>query len=120
MNNAPTNDITSISLQVQTIGQFVKLSKGQAALLKAMRNCVKENKSISWDLLVNIFYDNVSKIQNHYYQPTYQDIKECYAAQNSTWQYSVRPRIRQWFVSTIGILVIKNQLVVIPTIDINE
>lgn len=130
MTNAITKDITEVGLQISTIGQFIKLTKGQAALLKAMRDCVKEGKAISWDILVDIFYNNVSKISSDYrwvggfmngHKEYFDhDIMECYKSNNSQWLYSIRPRVRQWFVSTIGILVIKNQLIVIPTIDINE
>lgn len=122
-------DITKQALQIQTVGQFVKLTKGQSALLKAIRRCVENQKSITWDVLVDIFYDNVSKegrdwqakwaldLSGYSKKWTVYDIKTEYAKGSSVWQYHIKPRIRQWFVSTIGILVVKNQLIVIPTIE---
>jgi hypothetical protein len=130
MSEELVKDISNIALRIQTFGQFVKLTKGQSALIREMRDCVKNKKSISWDILVDLFYNNVSTTQsgykyvgiypNNHREDFYYDIKEEYALQSFTWQYYIRSRVRQWFVSSIGILVLKNQLVVIPTIEIDE
>lgn len=117
-------------LQISTVGQMVKLTKGQSALLKAIRACVQDGRPINWDLIVNLFYHNVSKVgRDWHYVGSYPygskewfifDIMEEYKAQSSKWQYNIRGRVKQWFVSTIGVLVIKNQLIVIPTIEMEE
>lgn len=128
--NSVTRQING--LQIQTVGQFVKLTKGQVGLLILMRDCVKNSTSISWDSIVTCYYNNVSKkmTERQYLgdymegRPRYEyreyDVLDVHKEQGARWLYTVRPRIRQWFVSTIGILVIKNQLIVIPTIDIND
>lgn len=119
-------------LQVQSFSPRVRLTKGQSALLKSIRKCVEGGTSISWDIIVDIFYNNVNKVarDSRYigsyldgtgrYEYFNVDIKKAYEAQNSKWQYCIKPRVRQWFVSSIGILVVKNQLIVIPTIEIDE
>jgi len=122
-------DISKQSLQISAIGR-IKLTNGQSALLNAIRNCVSNQTSLSWDIIVDCYYNNICKIQRkwkflndipndlrkEYYNS---DIKEHYYKQDSTWQYTIKPKIRQWFVSTIGILVVKNQLIIIPTIEID-
>lgn len=126
--NELQKDISGQALQIQTISK-IRLTKGQSALLNAIRQCVQTNKSISWDIIVDCYYNNVSKIRKDYRyigdwnnrQREYftYDIYDQYKDQNSNWQYVLKPRIRQWFVSSIGILVIKNQLIIIPTIEMD-
>lgn len=128
--NELQKDITHQALQINT-GVRVKLTKGQSALLKAIRMCVSENKPLAWETIIHCFYDNVSQEgrdwnanwnieRTGYNKDWYRyDIMDAYKANNSHWQYHVKPRIRQWFVSTIGILVIKNQLIIIPTIEMD-
>lgn len=122
-------DISKRALQIQTFSR-PKLTKGQTYLLKEIRNCTEKQTSLNWDIIVNCFYNNVSKeckdwkwanaTAGDYSREWYKyDILECYEQQNSKWQYTIKPRIRQWFVSTIGILVIKNQLIIIPTIEMD-
>jgi hypothetical protein len=131
MEQSLQRDISASALHINTIGQFVKLTKGQKGLLSLMRTCVKEQRTFSWEELVHCYYDNVRqeyedwKWVNHdkdnrerrWY--TY-DIMESYKANDYHWTYKVRANIKSWFVSTLGILVIKNQLIVIPTIDIEN
>lgn len=119
-------------LTLATVSPAVKLTRGQTALLKEMRASVESGKPIGWETIVNVFYNNVrktvgdSKYVGSYAEGTgrYEyfrvDIIEAFKEQTSRWQYTIRPRIRQWFVSTIGILVLKNQLIVIPTIELPE
>jgi len=128
--NELQKDITKQALQINSVLR-VKLTKGQSALLKAIRMCVAENKPLSFEIIFNCFYENVSKEgrdwkanwnidRTGYNKEWYRyDIMDAYKEGNSLWQYHVKPRVRQWFVSTIGILVVKNQLVIIPTIEID-
>lgn len=127
--NELQKDISNQALQINAIGR-VKLTNGQSGLLKAIRNCVQNKTSLNWDIIVDVYYENVSKNQRSWkfandspkdYTREWflSDIKECYIRQDSKWQYTIKPKIRQWFVSTIGILVIKNQLIIIPTIEMD-
>lgn len=124
-------DITKSALQISSLGQLVKLSKGQAGLLRLMRLCVKEQRTFSWDELVVCYYQNVREEgedwkwlnadkDNRERQWYSYDIMQSYKANDYHWKYKLRGAIKSWFVSTIGILVIKNQLIVIPTIDIEN
>jgi hypothetical protein len=128
--NEVARDISNSTLSISTIGQLVKLSKGQDALLKLIRESVANNKSIDWDVLVECFYHNVSKtiskwkwanmeIRNDFSRTYYDlDLLDEYKKNSSSWHLYGRGRVRQWFVSTIGILVVKGQLFVIPTIEL--
>ena len=119
--NQLVKDISKEALQISSLDTRPKLTKGQSGLLKILRSCVLQNSPISWDLICKCYYDNVRSTHTNYYMGQYTnlDILEQYRKQTLTWQYWIRPKIRQWFVSTIGILVIKNQLIIIPTIEID-
>lgn len=121
-------DISGSALQVQTTGQFVKLSKGQVALLDLLRTCVATGTPLTWDLLVLCYYTSVAQRakdwrwdhvngRKEYYD---YDIMEVYEEQGAKWTYYVRGRIRTWFMSCIGSLVLRNELIVIPTIKLPE
>lgn len=130
MESGLQRDISNTGVQLRTFGQMVKLSKGQSGLLRVMRECVEKNKSLNWDIIVMTYYKNVRSYQSdtrwvgehpNRKQEWFQyDIWEAYKDQGAKWRYTLRSRIKQWFVSSIGILVIKNQLVVIPTIEVGE
>lgn len=121
-------------LQIHAVNK-VKFTKGQVGLLKVIKDCIANNKPLDWDIIVDCYYNNVRKtsFQRYYkyiqasggelhghYEGREVDVKVCYAEKDSHWQYTLRSLIRQWFVSTIGILVIKNQLIVIPVINIED
>lgn len=114
------------SLQIQTYGGLTKLTTGQASLLKTITQAISNNRSLTWDDIVNAYCKGVRRkytggyyregIKNYLYEDI--DIKQEYEKLSSCWVYSLRPLIKQWFLTTIGTLVIKNQLAVIPLIEI--
>jgi hypothetical protein len=130
--NGVVKNISALSI-VMT-GQLPRLTKGQSALLKLIRECVYKTTPLSFDLIVDVYYYNVRKTfslgegwhrtdPNDYRSGRYSeyikyDILECWKKQEKL--YYFRSQVRQWFMSNIGILVIKNQLVIIPTIDLGE
>lgn len=138
--DAVAKDISKIGLQIST-NQKIKLTKGQSALLKAIRECVTSEKPLDWSIIIDSYGIGVRKTypkkeyktmediisidgtrywQSGYYEQTgdFYTIKEEYLNDTNTWRYTLRGLIRSWFLATIGILVIKNQLIVIPTIEI--
>jgi len=118
------------ALSIQTTGQIPKFTKGQSSLLKLIRECIDKKQPLTFDLIVWTYYDNVRKqfTKRHYagqdahghstYSYSHHDILESWREQKDLWYF--KALIRQWFISNIGILVIKNQLVIIPTIDLGE
>lgn len=121
------------ALSIETTRQIVTLTKGQRALLKIIRDCVENKKHLSFDLIVEAYYHNVRKVfyighgwhcpngdyrSGRYAEYSKHDILECWNKQEKVWYF--KSAVRQWFVSNIGILVVKNQLVVIPTIDLGS
>lgn len=103
------------------------MTKGQQALLDVIRKCVEEKKSFTFDMVVSVYYYNVRS--QYWKSDTYDyvnsrwnkkphDILKSYKKGIDGWFYKMQ--IRQWLVSNIGILVLKNQLVIVPTIDLGE
>jgi len=127
-----SNDLSNHALQIASQGQLVKFTKGQKALLEYMKLCVKNKKPLSWDIIVRCFVENVNAtyLEKEYlgrgedgmykYHWVRKNIIDAYNENNNDWKYGIRSRVKQWFVSTIGILVIKNQLIVLPVINIEE
>lgn len=117
--NGLIKDISKESLHLETFNNHPRLTKGQQALLKAIRDCVSKSIPISWDIIVDCYYYNCRKKGKEWWGSRQEyDILEHYKLQGSKWQYTIRPTIRQWFVSSIGILTIKNLLIIIPTIEL--
>jgi hypothetical protein len=118
------------ALSIHTTGQIPKFTRGQSALLKLIRECIERKQPLTFDLIVLTYYNNIRKqfSKRHYigsdeyghsrYSYSDHDILESWREQKDLWYF--KALIRQWFISTIGILVIKNQLVIIPTIDLGE
>jgi|SRR5215217_2306675 len=114
------------SLQIQTYGQMAKLTRGQHVLLKTITHKVFNKQSMTWDDIVDAYCKGVRDMYTggNYRETTrmyeYNEvlIKDEYKKQSVCWTYTLRGLIKQWFLLTIGALVIKNQLVVIPLIEI--
>jgi hypothetical protein len=130
MNIVPINNLNNYAVQVATTGQLVKFTKGQKGLLNTLKLCVESKKTLSWDIIVNCYYENVRKTfddyeyvgqfnDRHRQSYTY-DVLDSYKKQDFHWTYQVRGRVKQWLLSTIGILVLKNQLLILPIINIEE
>lgn len=116
------------SLQIAT-GKRPLMSKGQNALLKIMFDCVRNNEALTFEQLVYCYAENVN---SEIYCPdwyTYPNIFvtkqkpfnviEAYLTQHPVWFKKIRDNIKSWFVSAIGLLVIKGYLRVLPAIDID-
>lgn len=107
-------------LQVLTQNQLVKLSKPQNGLLNLITDAVVNNKIISMDEIV---YCYCKFVRHNYYHPweaietEYIILKE-YKKQSHVWTYRLRGLIKSWFVNTIGTLVLKGKLIVLPIIEI--
>lgn len=124
------------ALSIETTSQIPSLTKGQKALLFLIRSRVEGGKALDFESILMVYYNNVRKTfsrgigwtytRNEDGSPTYGsgryaeyiqfDILECWKKQEYLFEF--KPQVRQWFVSNIGILVIKNQLVIVPTIDL--
>lgn len=115
--NAIQKDISHLTLQIIQNDNKERLTNGQKALLNVIKDCVEKKIPISFDLIVAIYYTNISTTQKTWSGGKY-DIMQEYINKTTVFQYYCRPKIKTWFVQNIGILVIKNELIVIPTIDI--
>lgn len=116
------------SLQIST-GKRPLMSKSQHALLKQLFDCIKSEQPLTIEHLVYIYAENVSReIEfsrnwGRHYEGVITGIKygviECYLNDNIAWQRKIKGLVKSWFVSAIGLLVIKGYLKVVPTIDID-
>ena len=120
--------MTEQTLQINT-GRRPLMSKAQNALLKQLFDCIRANEPLTLEHLVFIYANNVkSEIEFHIYWDRHiegvnmlkkHNIIDCYNANNLCWQKKIKDLIKSWFVSAIGLLVIKGYLKVVPTIDID-
>lgn len=116
------------SLQIAT-GKRPLMSKSQHALLKQLFDCIKSEQPLTIEHLVYIYAENVCcEIEiNAWWGRNIEGVKcgvkhgviECYLNDNLAWQRKIKGLVKSWFVSAIGLLVIKGYLKVVPTIDID-
>jgi hypothetical protein len=116
------------ALSIQTTSQLISLTKAQKALLKTVTDCIKNKESLTMDKIVDVYYHNVRKIhlqeygwsleKRKYMHMQELDVMEEYKKNTGNWTYGIRSKVRQWFISNLGILVVKNQLIVVPVINI--
>jgi len=114
------------SLQIQTYGQMVKLTKGQKGLLDVITKRVLSKETLTWDDIVDTYCNCIRKTytggyyseRTRTYAYTDKNIKEEYKNYSYCWSGTLRPLIKGWFLTSIGTLVIKNQLAVIPLIEV--
>lgn len=108
------------SLQIQTFGQLVKLTYAQRTLLETITTLVVKNQSLTWDIIVKTYCKGVRseyQVWENRDWVTY-NIQYEYRKQSVKWTYTIRGLIKGWLLNTIGTLVIKNQLAIIPLIEI--
>lgn len=88
-----------------------------------MFDCVRSNEALTFEQLVYCYSENVNGviIQWAGYGPTQikHNVLESYQSNTAYWQRKIKPLIKSWFVSAIGLLVIKGYLTVLPTINID-
>lgn len=116
------------SLIINT-GKRPLMSKSQYALLKILFDCVTKQDELTLEHLVYIYAENVTrKIElSPYWGRNIEGVKcvvkysviECYLEDNIAWQRKIKGLVKSWFVSAIGLLVIKGYLKVLPNIDID-
>ena len=107
-----------------------RLTKGQDTILNALHFCLKENKPLNWDLMVEIYSkaNNYPKevSENAFDRTTrewkcrmvHKDIIKIYKENGDDWIYAFKPRIRQWFATNIGSMVLKGSILALPIIEI--
>lgn len=116
------------SLQIST-GKRPLMSKSQHELLKTMFDCIKNQKELTLEHLVYIYAKNVTceiKLSAYWGRNIHgvqcevkHNVIECYLKDNLAWQRKIKGMVKSWFVSAIGLLVIKGYLKVLPNIDID-
>lgn len=113
-------------LQIQ--GRERTLTKGQKALLSTIEKCIQFKKPLDWDLIVLVYTENVRSqyrkdldynFETRRYQ-TYvmKDILPEYQKLTPEWTYGLRINVRQWFLTNLSVLILKNKLIVVPIMSI--
>lgn len=105
-----------------------EMSKGQQLLLTTMMDCCKKKTPLLFEDIVIAYYVGVKKTL---IWANYEDDKRWgngphkeydilveFGKQSYIWHRKIRDLIKSWFVSAIGLLVIKGWLKVLPVIDI--
>jgi len=124
------------TLQLHTTATLPKLNNGQKGLLKLINECVSINKPCDFEDVVKCYCKFVRKtyyrerrkfitLQDGRYQSVHDkydefDVYSSFKSQNFIWTYHLRALIKQWFIGTIGNLVLKGQLLILPIIQIPD
>lgn len=107
------------------------MSNGQKLLLESMCKCVKNKTPLLFEDIVICYYLGVKKtlrwanyeLENGRMQIVGHhkdfDILVEYEKNSYIWNRKIRDLIKSWFVSAVGLLVIKGWLTVLPTITID-
>lgn len=110
------------SLQLNT-GKRPLMSKSQNGLLKLMFDCVRSGEALTFEQLVYCYAENVNSEIKQWggYGPDFKNhnIIDNYKNDTFIWNRKIKPLIKSWFVSAIGLLVIKGYLKVLPVINID-
>jgi hypothetical protein len=108
-----------------------EMSKGQKLLLEKICKCIRDKEPLIFEDVVMCYYAGVKKTL---FWANYQldqgqmcsvgmhrnyDILHEYETNSYIWNRKIRDLIKSWFVSAIGLLVIKGWLTVLPVITID-
>lgn len=109
-------------LQLLTQNQLVPINKAQQGLLNLIIDAVDAKKVITMNDIVNCYCVHV---RSNYYHPwdaknIEYKVKDEFKKQSYVWTYRLRALVKQWFVGTIGTLVLKGKLIVLPIIEIED
>ncbi len=109
-------------LQLITQNQLVTLSKPQNGLLSLIIDAINNKNAITMHDIVDCY---CKYIRCNYYDPWDAEskeymIKEEFKKHSHVWTYRLRSLIKSWFVNTIGTLVLKGKLMVLPIIKIED
>lgn len=105
-----------------------KMPLSQVNLLKVINSTIENKASVDWGIMVKWYTRSV-----HQYHSTYGwhekegkkilgmyqvDIDHEYEINSWIWTYEIKNKVKSLFIQSIGSLVIKNKLLVIPIIEI--
>jgi hypothetical protein len=108
-----------------------EMSKGQQLLLTTIMECIKNQKPLLFEDVIVCYYLGVKKTIFWANYELYNgsmcsvghhkeyDILSEHEKDSYIWNRKIRDLIKSWFVSAIGLLVIKGWLTVLPTIKID-
>lgn len=107
-------------LQILTQNQLVPISKGQNALLNLITDCVTNKTVLTMAEIVDCYCRCVRK--NYYHpwdaKPIEYMVRDEFKKQSHVWTYRLRGLIKAWFINTMGNLVLKGKLIVLPIIEV--
>jgi len=106
-----------------------EMSKGQQLLLTTIMECVKNQKPLLFEDVIICYYLGVKKTlvwadyesEKRWGSGPHKeyDILSEHQKDSYIWNRKIRDLIKSWFVSAVGLLVIKGWLTVLPTIKID-
>jgi len=125
MSNIITLNGKAISLM--SVGINNQLNVKQQALLKVLHKCLKSNIPLNWNSMVKFYIKSVDSEYSTYdwnrktqqYEVISYSVAKVYKSQDDTWTYGLKPRIRQWFATNMGSMILKGSILALPVIEIN-
>lgn len=129
MGNIVTLNGKEISLI--SIGKTNNLTDKQQMILDALYDCMQKNVAMNWDVMVGVyknangypkeveerFYDrNLSKWS---WRMVIKDPSISYKNKDDNWIYWFKPKIRQWFATNMGSMILKGAILALPVIEID-
>jgi predicted methyltransferase len=115
------------SLKLNTSNQFRELTIAQKGLYELLCKKLKSGESLTLEEVVICYSENMKDVM--IYEKWCAEGKtelieinviKSFQEKNWYWTYHVRLRIMQWLITTIGVLVIKGALKIIPNLEIEE
>jgi len=122
MENVLTLNGKAISLI--RINTNSNLNGKQKALLKLLHKCLKDNTPLDWKLMVNFYVKNVDNISGRDWNSLLQKytngtpILPHFEKLDSNWIYYIKPKIRQWFATNMGSMILKGAILALPVIEL--
>lgn len=107
-------------LQILTQNQLVPISQGQNGLLKLITDCVIDKKVLTMNEIVDCYCKYVRCNYYHPWEakPVEYMVKTEFKNHSHVWTYRLRGLVKAWFINTMGNLVLKGKLIVLPIIEV--
>ncbi len=119
-----TNEIVlnGKAIALMSVGINNQLNTKQQALLKLLHECLKKNEPLNWDLMIDFYIKNVDNYHSHYVWNGFNDytVTKILIDKNKINDtYGLKPRIRNWFATNMGSMILKGSILALPVIEIN-
>jgi hypothetical protein len=115
------NDLTILERRDIGLKKPIKLKPGQTELYQLICDCLQvQDKKITREKLLDIYTSKVMRsTQYEVYTYNYETKQGVYVFKDKPQNY-IESDMEQWFIRSLGILVKKGYVTIIPLIDLGE